>query len=520
MPIQDCDVLLHEAGAPPIHTPLSVLEELPERIKQRLYVVHTSDLPPGCTLRVAPTGTAGTIRLDQGLGPLDGHSPPRLLSVKRSHLLGGIDPATLDDGGNRSLSVFGDYTVPSFEDLGPSLERVGDVPPLVFIRPTDVSDAWFILNLLSNVPFFSSLSYANTMEVLEITKVEVFCSGATVVPSGRRAEVLCVVWEGTCIEQGSNDSPGALTKWPSSEHHVCVWHAGDWTGPVALQPDTERSAECATKNRLRDIVAASREGVKIILLQMNDLEKILRRGSKLYRKYLAVKQKHAAEEAAAIAKMRNEAMEGAVLRKNSTFDHVLEILKCNSVLSNLSALQKRSMESIAEGPRAFEADHSLWEVGARCDYAFLIVSGSATFGQPILPDTRRGMSVHKRRSSQGSVVDLGKGRYFELDKLLKEVPPDSEYARLEMLLSLRSDRLESDAEDCSRREMSMREMHRQSMQDRFANKVLARLYASRRYLNGLSMSRGCFLCDTSRMVSGELVDDLDVSQHHEFHCHS
>jgi hypothetical protein len=64
LPLQDCDVLLHEAGAPPIHTPLSVLNELPEKVKLRLYVVHTSALPPECGLRVAPTGTAGTIRLD------------------------------------------------------------------------------------------------------------------------------------------------------------------------------------------------------------------------------------------------------------------------------------------------------------------------------------------------------------------------------------------------------------------------------------------------------------------------
>ena len=53
MPLQDCDLLLHEAGAPPIHTPLTVLQELPERIRNRLFVVHTSALPPDCGLRVA-----------------------------------------------------------------------------------------------------------------------------------------------------------------------------------------------------------------------------------------------------------------------------------------------------------------------------------------------------------------------------------------------------------------------------------------------------------------------------------
>ena len=65
MPLQDCDLLLHESGAPPIHTPLEVLEALPEKVKERLYVVHTSALPKGTSLKIAPTGTEGTIRLDE-----------------------------------------------------------------------------------------------------------------------------------------------------------------------------------------------------------------------------------------------------------------------------------------------------------------------------------------------------------------------------------------------------------------------------------------------------------------------
>ena len=63
--MQNTDLLLHEAGVPPLHTPLEVLMALPQRIKDRLYVVHTQKLPEGCELRVAPIGTAGTIRLDE-----------------------------------------------------------------------------------------------------------------------------------------------------------------------------------------------------------------------------------------------------------------------------------------------------------------------------------------------------------------------------------------------------------------------------------------------------------------------
>ena len=63
--LQSCDLLLHESGLPPIHTPLDVLLKLPETVKKRLYVVHTSNLTENCALCVAPSGTVGTIRLDK-----------------------------------------------------------------------------------------------------------------------------------------------------------------------------------------------------------------------------------------------------------------------------------------------------------------------------------------------------------------------------------------------------------------------------------------------------------------------
>jgi CRP-like cAMP-binding protein len=64
------DVVLHEAGAPPIHTPLNYLCSLPERIRKRMYLVHVNPntLPEGCGLRIAPTGLANTIKL--GINPL------------------------------------------------------------------------------------------------------------------------------------------------------------------------------------------------------------------------------------------------------------------------------------------------------------------------------------------------------------------------------------------------------------------------------------------------------------------
>lgn len=161
-------------------------------MKKRLYVVHTSALPKDCELRVAPTGTAGTIRLD-GLQPSatnsainnkknqrDGGKTAQLQlsnsvdensSLDRSteghnkandgQALAAQDfAASLDDGGYPSLTLTGDFIAPITPHLLATREgkvnRSGKTAaPLVWLRPTCVSDAWFILNLLSAVPFLS-----------------------------------------------------------------------------------------------------------------------------------------------------------------------------------------------------------------------------------------------------------------------------------------------------------------------------------------------------------------------------
>jgi hypothetical protein len=171
-------VLLHEAGAPPIHTQLNVLQDLPSNVRDRLYVVHTAAIPPDSGLRVAPTGTAGTIRLDhtpsfsssdrgsirQDFAEVLEKPQNRLLSNEKPNSKGGessMDAAstsigieTLQDG----LTIIGDYSSSTTAALMKQFsvkDGQPKVPPLVFLRPTCVSDAWFILNLLSAVPFFS-----------------------------------------------------------------------------------------------------------------------------------------------------------------------------------------------------------------------------------------------------------------------------------------------------------------------------------------------------------------------------
>ena len=62
----DCDIVLHEAGVPPIHTPAATLAELSEDVKRRLYCVHVSakDFPFEKGLKIAACGVENTLRIE------------------------------------------------------------------------------------------------------------------------------------------------------------------------------------------------------------------------------------------------------------------------------------------------------------------------------------------------------------------------------------------------------------------------------------------------------------------------
>lgn len=489
MPLQECDVLLHEAGAPPIHTPISVLQNLPETIKERLYVVHTSALPPDSSLRVAPTGTSGTIRLDK---------------MKNS--------SNEDDVVESSITLNSWSTYGRANNSGGATQRgisyedKVEIPPDVMRRPACIADAWFVLNLISNVPFFAGLSYLHTMEVLEVASIEVFTAGEIVIPARKRQDILCIIWEGTCTEQGLEPP---LEDFASA----VVWHAGDWTGPIALQPDIDLAAKTSANEQPKNIVALSAQGVKVISLLMTELDKILMRGSKLYRKYMGIEEKYGAgdwicsNDMAAHVQARGE---------NPASRLVLDSLKINSLLGSLYASQIRALESIADGPRVFHAGDYLWKAGDPCNFAYLIAAGSATFRPPL--NRTRSIRFERspaRQASTCNVMEVEGGNVIDVDKVLHDLPLDSEYARLDLLMALRSERMASDPDYRSPDRLGRKSYHKHS--DRNANKVFARLNASRKCIGGLVVSRGCFLCDTSRMISGDLVYESDGASNLHLH---
>jgi hypothetical protein len=132
------------------------------------------------------------------------------------------------------------------------------------------------------------------MEVLETARVDAFCVNDIVVPASRRRDVLCVVWEGACIEREqeksgmpfipkekmkrvqnvkTNKTKRRFTSIGEVTYQVksgAVWYAGDWTGPRSLQPEKRLSGESSLA-RTHDIVAKSIEGVKVIDFLLLDL---------------------------------------------------------------------------------------------------------------------------------------------------------------------------------------------------------------------------------------------------------
>lgn len=179
LPLQETDLLLHEAGAPPIHTPLEVLLQLPQRVKRRLYVVHTSALPPDCELRVAPTGTEGTIRLDQlnrgnesSAGSLkmprhgstledDTHYSSPWSSASNEYGAIAEEEEEVQQSVAASPAMGSSFVFHrSTDKMAMNTSRSNSIfaastPPLVSMRPASSTDAWFILNLLSAVPFLT-----------------------------------------------------------------------------------------------------------------------------------------------------------------------------------------------------------------------------------------------------------------------------------------------------------------------------------------------------------------------------
>jgi len=68
---ENIDVILHEMGIPPIHTPAEVLAGFSENVKKHMFLVHVAerDIPKGKGLKSGPVGLENSIILIQDVPP-------------------------------------------------------------------------------------------------------------------------------------------------------------------------------------------------------------------------------------------------------------------------------------------------------------------------------------------------------------------------------------------------------------------------------------------------------------------
>ncbi|MGE0488317.1 MAG: cyclic nucleotide-binding domain-containing protein [Vulcanimicrobiota bacterium] len=65
----NCDLIFHEAGIPPIHTPVEVLGELPTEVREKLYLTHITQASVPEGLKLAPPGVEQTLTFDNLMPP-------------------------------------------------------------------------------------------------------------------------------------------------------------------------------------------------------------------------------------------------------------------------------------------------------------------------------------------------------------------------------------------------------------------------------------------------------------------
>lgn len=190
------DLILHEAGIPPIHTPLQVLADLPEEVRRRMYLTHISEsaIPPDSGLRLAPPGAEKTIVLP--------------------------------------------------------------------VPPQDTSHSQQMLDVLSHVDLFQSLSLGRAAEFLRISRYSKIPAGSTICATGEVGEDFHIILSG--VAQVSRE--GHLIK-----------HAGryDYFGEIALVLERPRIADVTSITDMEIISIRKRDFLDFI--RGSDIAEFFRR---------------------------------------------------------------------------------------------------------------------------------------------------------------------------------------------------------------------------------------------------
>mmetsp|Transcript_916 Transcript_916/g.2529 ORF Transcript_916/g.2529 Transcript_916/m.2529 type:complete len:1171 (-) Transcript_916:46-3558(-) len=186
------DLILHEAGVPPIHTPIAALQALPEEVKERLCLIHISEKDAKSSgLRYARTGVEHTIVLDTE------------------------EPAPAGGGAGGA----GGFLAAAAHDDIPGMAP-GDLQAPAPAAGGTFADAADALDAVLHTDLFQGLSISDASEVLLMCRSREYAAGETVAERGTHAEALMVIREGTVrVDIPLTDERSLHTKLDSVKAH-------------------------------------------------------------------------------------------------------------------------------------------------------------------------------------------------------------------------------------------------------------------------------------------------------------
>jgi hypothetical protein len=148
------------------------------------------------------------------------------------------------------------------------------------------------------------------------------------------------------------------------------------------------------------------------MVNFSNLHTILRQGSALYRKYnLSLSEHHSCVIPSTISQTAAAIFTNAVKTLN-----IMDLLDCNTALRKLTAVQKRHLECLVEGPVVYTPGQRLWRSGSTVDKAFIVVAGTVSFvpkrkhGGPVTTNRvkpQRRLKQAQETKSDTSQEDLG-----------------------------------------------------------------------------------------------------------------
>ena len=109
--------------------------------------------------------------------------------------------------------------------------------------------------------------------------------------------------------------------------------------------------------------------------------------------------------------------------------NIIELLDSNTALRKLTAVQKRHLQCLVEGPTVYAPGQRLWRTGSAVDKAFIIVAGTVSF----VPKRRHG------GSSSSAKLEKNGGRVKQKHETKNVVHAQDEDHRLSLGESMKSD---------------------------------------------------------------------------------